>query len=107
MTRTTFDTLKATDMLTSAGIAEEHARAITATMREAVTEGVATKTDIAEVKADIAGLETRVLKVAIGVVVANTALTTGLTVGLLRLLGVMARRMWRQARGFERGEEML
>jgi hypothetical protein len=80
MTGTTFDTLKATDMLTSAGIAEEHARAITATMREAVTEGVATKTDIA-------GLETRMLKVAIGVVVANTALTTGLTVGLLKLLG--------------------
>ena len=80
MTGTTFDTLKATDMLTSAGIAEEHARAIAATMREAVTEGVATKTDIA-------GLETRMLKVAIGVVVANTALTTGLTVGLLKLLG--------------------
>lgn len=75
MTGTTFDTLKATDMLIIPGITATRARAIAVAMREAVTAGVAKKTDIAEVKANI------------GVVAANTALTTGLTVGLLKLVG--------------------
>ena len=46
-----FDTLKAADALIAAGIDSMHARAITETMRDAVTEGVATKADIAELKA--------------------------------------------------------
>ena len=46
-----FDTLKAADALIAAGIDSTHARAITETMRDAVTEGVATKADIAELKA--------------------------------------------------------
>ncbi len=48
-----------------------HAEAIVATMSQAVTEGVATKADIADLKADL-------LKVAIGIVLANAALTAGL-----------------------------
>ena len=44
-----FDTLKAADALIAAGIDSTHARAITETMRDAVTEGVATKADIARI----------------------------------------------------------
>ena len=76
MTATAFDTLKTAEMLTAAGIEDAHAEAITAAMRDAVTEGVATKTDIAN-------LENRMLKVAIAVVAAQTVLT----VGLLKLPG--------------------
>ena len=35
----------------------------------------------------IAGLETRMLRVAIAIVLAQTALTAGLTFGLLRMFG--------------------
>ena len=45
-----FDTLKAADALIAAGIDSKHARAITETMRDAVTEGVATKADVAVLK---------------------------------------------------------
>ncbi len=44
-----FDTLKAADALIAAGIDSTQARAITETMRDAVTEGVATKADIARI----------------------------------------------------------
>lgn len=52
MSVTTFDTLKAVKALTGAGMEAAHAEAIADTMREAVSEGVATK-------ADLANLETR------------------------------------------------
>ena len=44
-----------------------------------MTESVATKADIAELKADM-------LKVAIGLVIANVAFTATLTVALVKLL---------------------
>ena len=49
---------------------------MTDTVRAAISEGVATKADIAELKADM-------LKVAVGIVVANAALT----VALFKLFG--------------------
>ena len=52
----TFDTLTAAAALRKAGIEEAHAAAIVQTVRSAVTEGVSTKADIAEVKAEIAEL---------------------------------------------------
>ena len=59
----TFDTLKAMRTLTDAGMQEPVAEAVVATMNDAVTEGVATKADIAELKvelkADIAVLKAR------------------------------------------------
>ena len=55
-----FDTLHAAKALTQAGFATPQAEAITDTIREAFTESVATKTDVAELRADIAELETRV-----------------------------------------------
>lgn len=67
----TFDTLTAARTLQAAGMEAAHAEAIVATMSQAVTEGVATKADIADLKADL-------LKVATGIVLANAALTAGL-----------------------------
>ena len=46
-----FDTLKAMRILTVAGMQEPVAEAVVTTMNDAVTEGVATKADIAEIKA--------------------------------------------------------
>ena len=91
MASATFDTLHAAKALTAAGFEAQQAEAITDTIREAFTESVATKadiagleaavaadmaevkadiaevkagiaTDIAEVKAEIAALETRVVE---------------------------------------------
>ncbi len=75
MASATFDTLHAAKALTAAGFEAQQAEAITDTIREAFTESVATKADIAgleaavtadiaevkaELKADIAGLEAAV-----------------------------------------------
>ena len=81
MTGAAFDTLKAAEALAEAGIEELHARAIAHTMRDAVTEGVATRTGLAT-------LETRltVRFVAIGIVIANGAATVAAVVALVKLL---------------------
>ena len=71
MASATFDTLHAAKALTAAGFAAPQAEAITDTIREAFTESVATKTDlagleaavaadIAEVKVDIAEVKAEV-----------------------------------------------
>ena len=60
MSAIAFDTLKATRELEAAGIEPRQAEAITNTMRDAVVEGVATKSDIAGLESDIASLETKV-----------------------------------------------
>ena len=58
-----FDTLKAMRILTAAGMQEPVAEAVVTTMNDAVTEGVATKADIvnlrAELKEEIAALKSR------------------------------------------------
>ncbi len=54
MANTTFDTLTTARMLKAAGFESDKAEAIADTMRQAVTEGVADKADIADVKAGIA-----------------------------------------------------
>ena len=78
----TFDTLTAARTLQAAGMEAAHAEAIVATMSQAVTEGVATKADIADLRAELKGdlvdLKADLLKVAIGIVLANAALTAGL-----------------------------
>ena len=56
MTDAAFDTLKAAEALREAGIEEAHAKAIASTMRDAVTEGVATKAAVADLKTEIAPL---------------------------------------------------
>ena len=62
MTAYAFDTLKAADELIAAGIDSKHARANTAAMRDAVTEGVATKADVAKLEGDVADVKTDVAK---------------------------------------------
>ena len=59
MTIVAFDTLTTAETLTDAGIEETHAKAITAAMRDAVIEGVATSADIDRLEGKIAGLETK------------------------------------------------
>ena len=70
-----FDTLKAAEALREAGVEEAHAKAIASTMRDAVTEGVATK-------ADLAALETRLTVRLYGVALAAGAAV----VALIKLL---------------------
>ena len=79
MTATTFDTHAAVKALMRAGLASAHAEAITDTVRAAIAEGVATK-------ADIAALENRMPKVAIGIVVAIIVANAGITFALLKLV---------------------
>ncbi len=85
MASATFDTLHAAKALTAAGFEAQQAEAITDTIREAFTESVATKADIAEVKAeiadlraavkaDIAGLYKQLWLVALGIVTAIAAI---------------------------------
>ena len=78
-----FDTLKAADTLIAAGIDSKHARAITETMRNAVTEGVATKSDIAELKANFAALKSRLdtMQWVLGFVAAMVLLLVGRNFG--------------------------
>ena len=57
----TFDTQAAADALRDAGVAEAQAKATVAMVRDAVTEGVATKTDIEGLKTDHACLEGKIV----------------------------------------------
>ena len=60
MPATAFDTLHAKQALTEAGISDAHAGAIVAMTRDALTEGIATKTDIADLKTDMVHLNGRI-----------------------------------------------
>ena len=76
MATITFDTRKAVRNLQAAGFAEVQADAMVDTLAEAFTDTVATKTDIAEVKADIdkLGASTKAdLKTAIAAVRSDIA----------------------------------
>ena len=79
MTVATFDTYAAAKALRDAGFDERQAEAAVAMVRDAVTEGVATKADL---RAEIAGLETRLTFRLGGLVVA----VGGLVVALVKLL---------------------
>ena len=74
-----FDTYAAAKALRDAGFDERQAEAAVAMVRDAVTEGVATKADL---RAEIAGLETRLTIRLGGLVVA----VGGLVVALVKLL---------------------
>lgn len=79
----TFDTYAAAKALREAGFNEGQAEAAVAMVRNAFTEGVATKADVRTAASD---LRAEMLKIAIGIVLANTTLTVGLTVALVKLL---------------------
>ena len=57
MASTMFDTLTTARLLKAAGFESDKVEAIGDAMRQAVTEGVAGKADIADVKADIADVK--------------------------------------------------
>ena len=77
-----FDTLKAADTLIAAGIDSKHARAITAAMRDAVTEGVATKADVANLESRLM-TEISTIRWALGFIAAVVLLMAGRMFGAL------------------------
>ena len=80
MSAANFDTLAAARKLEAAGIERGHAEAIVSAIGNAGEE-VATKGGLEPL-----ATKTYVLQVAIVIVIANAALTAGLTVGLIKLL---------------------
>ena len=100
-----FDTLAYARTLREGGVEERQAEAHATRLRgcrlaaRTIRAGLATKADLdaglgrlnARIDTRIAGLETRMLRVAIAIVLAQTALTAaltaGLTFGLLRMFG--------------------
>lgn len=79
MTTVTFDTLKTSRNLKAAGFNEAQADALVDALGNAFGDTVATKADIAGLKADIASLETRLIKHIYGIVLAGVGLTVTLT----------------------------
>ena len=75
MTVAIFDTHAAVKALTKAGVDPAHAEAITDTVRDAVTEGVATKADL---KTELAAVERRMMLAMVALI--------GAAVALLKLL---------------------
>ena len=94
-----FDTLRAADALTQAGIARTRAKAIVATMKDALGDYVATKSDIGGMNTEIAGLKTDVsvlktdvagLKTAVAVRTEIAESQAALTWRIVPALGVFA-----------------
>ena len=77
-----FDTYAAAKTLREAGFDERQAEAAVTMVRDAMTESVATRADlaaaVADLKADMLMLKADILKGAIGIVVANVTLTVAL-----------------------------
>ena len=82
VTATGFDTLTYARRLKAAGVDEAQAEAHAEAVRDAITEGVATKADVADLKTEIANLETRLTRFVLAVAAGQAALI----VALLRLL---------------------
>ena len=86
MNAAAFDTYTAAKHLRDAGFDERQTEAAVSMVREAVSADrgeLATKADIADLKADMLKVA---IRVAIGVVIANATLATVLVFGALRLL---------------------
>lgn len=83
---TTFDTLATARDLEGAGMNAEQAAAVTTAIRAALTEGVATRGDIAEVRTEMAAMETRITRTLYGVAAALLAGQLAAVLALLRLL---------------------
>ena len=94
-----FDTLSYARRLKAAGVDERQAEAHAEAVRDAITQGVATKADIARLadkmdgmatKTDVAKLETRMayrfVGIAVGIVIANAGVTVAAVVALVALL---------------------
>ena len=90
MTTIAFDTLKAAEGLEAAGMDARQAKAVVGTVAEAFSDTVATKADIAEVRADLktglAELKADMFKVAMGVAIAIILANATMTIPLIRFL---------------------
>ena len=90
MTTIAFDTLKAAEGLEAAGMDARQAKAVVGTVAEAFSDTVATKADIAEVRADLktglAELKADMLKIAMGVAIAVILANAAMTIALIRFL---------------------
>ena len=85
MTTLAFDTHKAVKTLREAGFEEGQAEAVVATFGNAMSEDMATKTDVAALKTDVAALKTDVAALKIDIAALKTdmlALEQRLTVRL-------------------------
>ena len=88
MTTIAFDTYKAVKALKKAGFEEVQAEAVVATVGEAMGENVATKADMAEIRAEIAGLRAEVandFKILYRHLWILAASIVGVTVALIKL----------------------
>ena len=85
-----FDTLKAAEGLEAAGMDARQAKAVVGTVAEAFSDTVATRADIAEVRADLktglAELKADMFKVAMGVAIAIILANATMTIALIRFL---------------------
>ena len=90
MTAIAFDTLKAAEGLEAAGMDARQAKAVVGTVAEAFSDTVATKADIAEVRADLktglAELKADMFKVAMGVAIAIILTNATMTIASIRFL---------------------
>ena len=89
MNASTFDTLTAARDLEAAGVERRQAEAIAEGMRQAAGSGrdeLATRADLADVRAEIARLETRLVKWGIGLALAVAGVTTAAVIGALRIM---------------------
>lgn len=89
MTTIAFDTYKAVKALKRAGFEEVQAEAVVATVGEAMGENVATKADMAEIRAEIAGLRAEVandFKILYRHLWILAASIVGVTVALIKLM---------------------
>ena len=89
MTSIAFDTYKAVKALKRAGFEEVQAEAVVATVGEAMGENVATKADMSEIRAEIAGLRAEVandFKILCRHLWILAASIVGVTVALIKLI---------------------
>ena len=90
MTTIAFGTLKAAEGLEAAGMDARQAKAVVGTVAEAFSDTVATKADIAEVRADLktglAELKADMFKVAMGVAIAIILANATMTIASIRFL---------------------
>ena len=87
-----FDSLAVARQLTDAGIDRDQAAAIADAVRQAAEHGNHVTSDqfkagLAELRTEIANLETRLIKWVLGIVLTVAALQTAILVAILRLQG--------------------
>jgi len=87
MSSAAFDTLAAARDLKAAGLNDAYAEAVAETVRSALTGSVATTADIADLRTDMAKLETRMTRTLYAVAAALLAGQLAAVLALLRLLG--------------------